>query len=65
MQAGAQEMDSNGHPKMITFLKHFTAYSMESNRMHSEPIVSAFDMHDSYLPQYKIAFTEGTARGGA
>ena len=37
---------------------------MESDRMHSEPIVSAFDLHDSYLPQYKIAFTEGTARGG-
>eukprot|EP00729_Bicosta_minor_P028604 gene28604-4344_t len=37
---------------------------MESDRMHSEPIVSAFDLHDSYLPQYKIAFTEGDARGG-
>ena len=32
--------------------------------MHSEPIVSAYDLHDTYLPQYKIAFTEGDARGG-
>ena len=45
-------------------LIRLSRYSMESDRMHSEPIVSAFDLHDSYLPQYKIAFTEGTARGG-
>lgn len=113
--AGAQEKDKNGHPKMITFLKHFTAYvttlstqpihfvlvltmgstpsmfsrvgsklrlpihadvhniddsshffrySMESDRMHSEPIVSAFDLHDSYLPQYVTTPTRHPLRGG-
>jgi hypothetical protein len=30
--AGAQEMDANGHPKMITFLKHFTAYAKKRQR---------------------------------
>jgi beta-glucosidase len=62
--SGAQEEDAKGHPKMITFVKHFTAYSKETNRGHDSYNVSLFNLFDSYLPQYEIAFKEGGAKGG-
>jgi len=60
---GSQAEDVNGYPLAITFLKHFTAYSMETNRMHSNFNISLFDFFDTYLPQYAIAFKEGNAQG--
>ena len=54
--AGMQEEDAHGHPKMIALLKHFTAYSQETGRGSDSENISAFDLFDSYLPQYKIAF---------
>jgi beta-glucosidase-like glycosyl hydrolase len=58
-----QEEDESGHPKMIAFLKHFTAYSKESGRGHDAYNISLFDLHDSFLPQYEMAFAEGNASG--
>jgi len=60
---GCQELDKNGHPRMLAFLKHFTAYSMEANRGHSDFNISKFDLFDSYLPQYKRAFQGAKAAG--
>ena len=53
---GMQTRDSAGHPKMLAYLKHYTVYSREQNRMHSEANVTDFDLHDSYLAQYEEAF---------
>ena len=36
---------------MAALLKHFTAYSTETNRGHDSYNISTFDMHDTYLPQ--------------
>ena len=36
MPEGMQEHDKNGHPKMLAYLKHYSFYSREQNRMHSE-----------------------------
>eukprot|EP00937_MAST-01D_sp_MAST-1D-sp2_P007217 g7217.t1 len=63
MVAGMQEEDANGHPKMLAYLKHFTAYSKEANRGHDTYNISTFDLWDSYLPQYEIAFKQGNASG--
>ena len=63
MIRGMQTKDAAGHPKMLAYLKHYTAYSREQNRMHSEANISIFDLHDTYLPQYKEAFMGGNASG--
>jgi len=44
MISGMQEKDARGHPKMLAYLKHYTAYSREQNRMHSEANISTFDL---------------------
>lgn len=56
-----QEQDSNGHPRVNSYLKHFDAYSTETNRMHSDFNISQFDWWDTFLPQYKRVFTEANA----
>ena len=43
--------------------KHYTAYSVETNRAGIDEQISEFDLQDTYLPQYGIAFTEGKAAG--
>lgn len=58
-----QETDAAGHPRVNAYLKHFTAYSTETNRMHSNETVTLFDFWDTYLPQYKRVFTEANAAG--
>jgi beta-glucosidase-like glycosyl hydrolase len=58
---GMQEEDAAGHPKMIALLKHFVAYSQETGRGHDVENISHFDLFDSYLPQYKIAFDGGAS----
>ena len=60
---GAQEEDKNGHPKIISFLKVYTAYSKETNRGHDTYNISMYDFFDTYLPQYETAFKHGGARG--
>eukprot|EP00759_Apiculatamorpha_spiralis_P036762 PhF_6_TR37047/c0_g1_i1/m.54219/K15920/XYL4; beta-D-xylosidase 4 len=49
--------------KMMAFVKHYTAYSVEANRMAFNGVINDFDMWDTYLAQYKIAFIEGRASG--
>ncbi len=63
MVSGMQERDSHGYPKMAALLKHFTAYSTETNRGHDSYNISTFDLHDTYLPQYKRAFEEAKPSG--
>jgi len=60
---GMQQIDSNGTYKMLSYLKHYTAYSVESSRFTFVANVSMFDFWDSYLPQYEIAFTKGQSSG--
>ena len=36
---------------------------METNRAGIDEQISEFDLQDTYLPQYGIAFTEGKAAG--
>jgi hypothetical protein len=38
-----QEKDGAGHPRTNAYLKHFTAYSTETNRMHSDYNITLFD----------------------
>ena len=56
MITGMQTQDAAGHPKMLAHLKHYTVYSREQDRMHSEANVTTYDLHDSYLAQYEEAF---------
>jgi beta-glucosidase len=55
--------------RMLASLKHYNAYSRETDRMGSEGNVSIFDLWDTYLPAYKQPLTEalaaGTSEGGA
>ena len=63
MLKGMQEEDENGHPKMLAYVKHLTAYSTETNRGHDDYTITDHDLWDTYLPAYKMAFTEGAATG--
>ena len=63
MVQGMQEEDAHGYPKMLAFLKHFTAYSTETNRGHDDYTISQHDLFETYLPQYEMAFTKGGASG--
>jgi len=56
---GMQQVDENGQLKMLNYLKHYTAYSVEAHRFTFKANVSLFDFWDSYLPQYEMAFTKG------
>jgi len=38
-------------------------FSQETNRDGIDETISEFDLHDTYLPQYAIAFQEGKAAG--
>lgn len=60
---GMQEKDSNGYPKLMAYLKHFTAYSRETGRGHDDYNISMHDLFDTYLPQYEMALKEGKAAG--
>ena len=48
---------------MLASLKHYNAYSMESNRFGSRGNISLFDLWDSYLPQYERPMTHAAAAG--
>ena len=49
--------------KMIAGVKHFAAYSVEDQRYSREFNISQFDLYDTYLRQYKMAF--GKEEGNA
>jgi beta-glucosidase-like glycosyl hydrolase len=63
MVQGMMEEDDHGHPRMLPYLKHFTAYSTEKNRGHDTYNISMHDFFDTYLAQYEIAFQEGKPVG--
>ena len=63
MVRGMQEEDDKGRPRMLAFLKHFAAYSTETDRMHAQFRVSAFDLFDTYLRQFEIASRHGRPAG--
>jgi beta-glucosidase len=56
---GIRAKDPAGHPLAVAYLKHFTAYSRETNRGHDTYEISAFDFGETYLPQYEVALREG------
>jgi beta-glucosidase-like glycosyl hydrolase len=59
-----QAQSANGKcMKMHASLKHYTAYSIEANRDGIDEIISSYDLHDTYLPQYEAAFVQGKAGG--
>jgi beta-glucosidase-like glycosyl hydrolase len=49
--------------KMLSSLKHYTAYSVETSRFTFSANVTDFTLHDSNLPQYQAAFMRGNASG--
>ena len=54
---GAQRPDGDGskYMKMTLGLKHYTAYSMEANRMSFIPNITKLDLWDSFLPSVRRA----------
>ncbi len=52
-----QEGPDARYLKMIAGLKHYDAYSLEFARGSFIPNISTFDLWDSYLPQYRMAFS--------
>ena len=63
MVRGMQKRDVHGYPMMLAYLKHFSAYSRETNRGHDNYNISQFDLFDTYLPQYRYAFKHSNASG--
>eukprot|EP00760_Papus_ankaliazontas_P030451 PhM_4_TR4835/c0_g1_i1/m.71676/K15920/XYL4; beta-D-xylosidase 4 len=55
--------DDPRYVKMHAFLKHYTAYSVENNRAAFNGVISQYDLFDTYLAQFKIAFINGSAPG--
>eukprot|EP01113_Clastostelium_recurvatum_P036756 TRINITY_DN5293_c0_g1_i5.p1 TRINITY_DN5293_c0_g1~~TRINITY_DN5293_c0_g1_i5.p1 ORF type:complete len:548 (+),score=129.93 TRINITY_DN5293_c0_g1_i5:1075-2718(+) len=49
---------------MISGLKHYACYSIETDRMSRDVNVSTFDLWDTYLPQYEMGFrsSQGNAQ---
>jgi beta-D-xylosidase 4 len=60
---GMQEGPDQRYIKMIAFLKHYTAYSVETNRAAFNANISTFDFYDTFVAQFEIAFTQGRASG--
>jgi len=64
MVRGAQE--DAAYPatlKMSLGVKHYAGYSMETGRMTSVGSFSFFDLMDTYLVPYEMAFADGGATG--
>ena len=64
MVKAMQAPSANGRcMKTHASLKHYTAYSIEADRSGIDEVISAYDLHDTYLPQYEAAFVKGRAAG--
>ena len=70
MVAEQQKADAHGHPRMLVYLKHYTAYTLDCRVGGPPPkrtptshcntdnnAISPYDYADTYLPQYRIAMT--------
>jgi beta-D-xylosidase 4 len=62
MQQWAGE-GSGARVKMNAYVKHYTAYGVETDRFNFVSNVTQFTFWDSYLPQYEMAFRDGGAAG--
>jgi beta-glucosidase-like glycosyl hydrolase len=62
---GAQRPDGDGSKfyKMTLGLKHYDAYSVETNRGSFIPNITMLHLWDSFLPQYRAGFVDGAASG--
>ena len=49
--------------RMLASLKHYNAYSRETDRMGSQGNVSIFDLWDTYLPQFATPMQNALAAG--
>ena len=61
--AGMQGDQSSGYLKVSACLKHYAAYSGETNRMAFSANVTSQDMEDSYLPAFQAGVERGNASG--
>ena len=62
-QVKAGKKSGKQYLKMLSYMKHYTAYSVEESRFTFSANVTNFTLHDSNLPQYKAAHVEGLASG--
>eukprot|EP00927_Polykrikos_kofoidii_P003928 TRINITY_DN11571_c0_g2_i1.p1 TRINITY_DN11571_c0_g2~~TRINITY_DN11571_c0_g2_i1.p1 ORF type:complete len:777 (+),score=102.26 TRINITY_DN11571_c0_g2_i1:94-2331(+) len=60
---GGSVEEVGGISRMMTYLKHFDAYSTETNRGHDSYNITPYDFWDTYLPQFQKAMTHGGAHG--
>lgn len=54
-----QEGSDSRYVKIVAALKHYTAYSRQGS--NNDANITPYDLHDTYLPQYKLGFVEGGA----
>jgi beta-glucosidase len=61
----AEAQGIQAQPGVIAEVKHFTAYSQETNRglLSDDSIVSTRVLHEIYLPPFEQALTKGGAQG--
>merc|ERR1712232_462209 len=60
---GAQQGSDRRWMRMALGLKHFAAYSMETQRDSFVPNVTAMDLWDYFLPAFEAGLKEGQASG--
>lgn len=60
---GTGALAGKTYQKMLAYVKHYTAYSVETNRFVFSNPVSQFDFFDTFLPQYEMVFKEGNSSG--
>ena len=63
--SGKNSLGKKKYQKMLSFVKHYTAYNVESHRFTYSANVSQFDFWDSYLPQFEMAFVSPGKTDGA
>ena len=56
LKSGKNGLGKKMYQKMLSYVKHYTAYSVEASRFTFSNNVTQFDFWDSYLPQYEMAF---------
>ncbi|KAI8612968.1 glycoside hydrolase superfamily [Chytriomyces sp. MP71] len=52
-----------GRAKLMTSLKHFAVYNVETNRNGYNAVVSKVDLHQTFLPAFKTAIEDAKAAG--
>ena len=60
---GLQAPDADGRPLALAYLKHFAGYSLEAGRRTTAQNVSAQDLAETYLAQFKLAVELGEPAG--